>query len=211
MDQPDPGDQPGLAAPRLGGGLSRHPPPGDRGVPRDPQTLRRLQPQGAEPAPRRARSPTSSWKPCATATSSSCARPKDGSERGKVDARSPVPEAGRDPPATGEPYIIFIDQVNRSMPKHHRDLGLKVSTSNLCSEITLPTGRDHLGADRTAVCCLSSLSLETWDEWNGDKQLHRGRHALPRQRAVRLYRPRARTRWPAPSTAPSASARSAWA
>src|SRR3546814_15365984 len=56
------------------------------------------------------------------------------------------------------------------MPKHHRDLGLKVTTSNLCSEITLPTGRDHLGNDRTAVCCLSSLNLETWDEWSGDKK-----------------------------------------
>ena len=55
------------------------------------------------------------------------------------------------------------------MPKHHRDLGLKVSTSNLCSEITLPTGKDHLGVDRTAVCCLSSLNLETWDEWSKDK------------------------------------------
>ena len=55
------------------------------------------------------------------------------------------------------------------MPAHHRELGLKVSTSNLCSEITLPTGVDHLGNDRTAVCCLSSLNLETWDEWNGDK------------------------------------------
>jgi len=44
-------------------------------------------------------------------------------------------------------------------------LGLKVSTSNLCSEITLPTGRDHDGRDRTAVCCLSSLNIETWDEW----------------------------------------------
>ena len=55
------------------------------------------------------------------------------------------------------------------MPKHHRDLGLKVTTSNLCSEITLPTGTDHLGAERTAVCCLRSLNLETWDEWNGDK------------------------------------------
>ena len=40
---------------------------------------------------------------------------------------------------TGEPYIVFSDTVNRMMPKHHRDLGLKVSTSNLCSEITLPT------------------------------------------------------------------------
>ena len=56
------------------------------------------------------------------------------------------------------------------MPQHHRELGLKVSTSNLCSEITLPTGRDHLGNDRTAVCCLSSLNLETWDEWHEDKR-----------------------------------------
>jgi ribonucleoside-diphosphate reductase alpha chain len=96
--------------------------------------------------------------------------PKDGSERGKVDARSLFQKLVETRLATGEPYIIFIDQVNRSMPKHHRDLGLKVSTSNLCSEITLPTGRDHLGMDRTAVCCLSSLNLETWDQWNGDKQ-----------------------------------------
>src|SRR3546814_7409379 len=55
------------------------------------------------------------------------------------------------------------------MPKHHRELGLKVSTSNLCSEITLPTGKDHLGNDRTAVCCLSSLNLETWDQWKDEK------------------------------------------
>ncbi len=89
--------------------------------------------------------------------------------RGKVDARSLFQKLVETRLATGEPYIIFIDQVNRSMPKHHRDLGLKVSTSNLCCEITLPTGNDHLGDDRTAVCCLSSLNLETWDEWNGDK------------------------------------------
>ena len=95
--------------------------------------------------------------------------PKDGSERGSVDARSLFQKLVETRLATGEPYIIFIDQVNRSMPKHHRDLGLKVTTSNLCSEITLPTGIDHLGAARTAVCCLSSLNLETWDEWNGDK------------------------------------------
>jgi len=96
--------------------------------------------------------------------------PRDGSERGKVDARSLFQKLVETRLATGEPYIIFIDAVNKAMPKHHRDLGLKVSTSNLCSEITLPTGRDHLGADRTAVCCLSSLNLETWDEWNKDKQ-----------------------------------------
>src|SRR5437868_7418307 len=95
--------------------------------------------------------------------------PKDGSVRGKVDARALFQKLVETRLATGEPYIIFIDAVNKATPKHHRDLGLKVTTSNLCSEITLPTGKDHLGADRTAVCCLSSLNLETWDEWNKDK------------------------------------------
>jgi ribonucleoside-diphosphate reductase alpha chain len=95
--------------------------------------------------------------------------PKDGSVRGKVNARSLFQKLVEVRLATGEPYIVFNDTVNRTMPKHHRDLGLKVSTSNLCSEITLPTGRDHLGNDRTAVCCLSSLNLETWDEWHEDK------------------------------------------
>ena len=70
---------------------------------------------------------------------------------------------------TGEPYLLFADTVNRSMPKHQRDLGLKVTTSNLCSEIMLHTGPDHLGVDRTAVCCLSSLNVETWDEWCNDE------------------------------------------
>jgi ribonucleoside-diphosphate reductase alpha chain len=96
--------------------------------------------------------------------------PKDGSIRATVDARSLFQKLVETRLATGEPYIVFSDTVNRMMPKHHRELGLKVSTSNLCSEITLPTGRDHLGNDRTAVCCLSSLNLETWDEWNGDKR-----------------------------------------
>lgn len=66
---------------------------------------------------------------------------------------------------TGEPYLLFIDSVNRAIPEHHKQLGLKVKTSNLCSEITLPTGTDHLGNERTAVCCLSSLNLEYYDEW----------------------------------------------
>ncbi len=66
---------------------------------------------------------------------------------------------------TGEPYIVFIDHVNRAIPEHHKLAGLYVKTSNLCSEITLPTGRDHLGRDRTAVCCLSSLNLETFTQW----------------------------------------------
>ena len=96
--------------------------------------------------------------------------PRDGSVRKTVDARSLFQKLVETRLATGEPYIVFSDTVNRMMPKHHRELGLKVSTSNLCAEITLPTGIDHLGNDRTAVCCLSSLNLEKWDEWNGDKQ-----------------------------------------
>ncbi|MBS7670808.1 ribonucleoside-diphosphate reductase subunit alpha [Croceicoccus gelatinilyticus] len=96
--------------------------------------------------------------------------PRDGTVRKTVNARALFQKLVETRLATGEPYIVFNDTVNRMMPKHHRELGLKVSTSNLCSEITLPTGRDHLGNDRTAVCCLSSLNLETWDEWKGDKQ-----------------------------------------
>ncbi len=96
--------------------------------------------------------------------------PRDGSVRKTVDARSLFQKLVETRLATGEPYIVFSDTVNRMMPKHHRELGLKVSTSNLCAEITLPTGIDHLGNDRTAVCCLSSLNLEKWDEWQDDKR-----------------------------------------
>jgi len=66
---------------------------------------------------------------------------------------------------TGEPYLIFSDTVNRQMPQHQKDLGLKVKQSNLCSEIMLHTGPDHLGIDRTAVCCLSSVNAEKFLEW----------------------------------------------
>ena len=103
-------------------------------------------------------------------TSFDLVSPKDGSKRGQVDARALFQKLVETRLATGEPYIVFADTVNRAMPRHHRDVGLKVSTSNLCSEITLPTGKDQHGQDRTAVCCLSSLNLETWDEWNGDKR-----------------------------------------
>ena len=71
---------------------------------------------------------------------------------------------------TGEPYIIYIDTVNRQIPQHHKLAGLKVKTSNLCSEITLPTGMDNDGKQRTAVCCLSSLNIDTYDEWKDDSQ-----------------------------------------
>ena len=71
---------------------------------------------------------------------------------------------------TGDPYILFIDAVNKAIPAHHKKLNLTVKTSNLCSEITLPTGIDHLGQDRTAVCCLSSLNLEYYDAWKDNHQ-----------------------------------------
>ena len=64
---------------------------------------------------------------------------------------------------TGEPYIHFIDTSNREMPQFQKDLGLKITQSNLCSEIILPTNKD-----RTAVCCLSSVNLEYYDEWKDD-------------------------------------------
>ncbi|MBU6197584.1 MAG: ribonucleoside-diphosphate reductase subunit alpha [Cyanobacteria bacterium REEB446] len=66
---------------------------------------------------------------------------------------------------TGEPYILFIDTVNKTIPQHHKDKGLFVKQSNLCSEITLPTNRE-----RTAVCCLGSLNLERWDEWKDEAE-----------------------------------------
>ncbi|BAK83103.1 ribonucleotide-diphosphate reductase alpha subunit [Komagataeibacter medellinensis NBRC 3288] len=70
----------------------------------------------------------------------------------------------------GEPYIIFSDHVNNARPEHHKLAGLEVKTSNLCAEITLPTGMDQHGRERTAVCCLSSLNLETWEEWKDNPQ-----------------------------------------
>ena len=65
--------------------------------------------------------------------------------------------------ATGEPYLSFIDTIQKSLPLSQKKLGLKVHHSNLCSEITLPTSEE-----RTAVCCLSSLNLEKYDEWKDD-------------------------------------------
>ncbi len=67
--------------------------------------------------------------------------------------------------ATGEPYVSFIDTVNEALPESQKKLGLKFNHSNLCSEITLPTAKD-----RTAVCCLSSVNLEYFDEWKDNPQ-----------------------------------------
>ena len=65
---------------------------------------------------------------------------------------------------TGEPYLHFIDTSNAAMPEFQKKLGLSIKQSNLCSEIILPTDKE-----RTAVCCLSSLNLEYFDEWKNDK------------------------------------------
>ena len=65
---------------------------------------------------------------------------------------------------TGEPYIVNLDRCNEALPQQQKDLGLKVRQSNLCSEITLPTSEE-----RTAVCCLSSVNLEYFDDWKDDE------------------------------------------
>jgi ribonucleoside-diphosphate reductase alpha chain len=91
--------------------------------------------------------------------------PKNGEVLKTVDARTLWQKILEIRLQTGEPYLIFSDTVNRQMAPHQRELGLSVKQSNLCAEIMLHTGRDHLGIDRTAVCCLSSVNAETFLEW----------------------------------------------
>ena len=86
--------------------------------------------------------------------------PKDGRVKDTVDARKLWERVLETRFRTGEPYMNFIDTANRDLPQPLKDLGLKINGSNLCNEIHLPTS-----ADRTAVCCLSSLNLEYYDEW----------------------------------------------
>ena len=95
--------------------------------------------------------------------------PKDNAVQSTVSARNLWIRLLTARVETGEPYMIFIDTVNRLIPQHHKLAGLNVKTSNLCSEITLPTGLDKEGRDRTAVCCLSSLNIEKYDEWENDE------------------------------------------
>lgn len=86
--------------------------------------------------------------------------PKDGAVKETVNARKLWERIIEIRFRTGEPYLNFIDTANRYLPQNLRDLGLRINGSNLCNEIHLPTS-----ADRTAVCCLSSLNLEYYDEW----------------------------------------------
>lgn len=96
--------------------------------------------------------------------------PKDRAVQRKVSARDLWIRILTARVETGEPYMVFIDHVNRAIPEHHKLAGLNVKTSNLCTEITLPTGKDKDGQERTAVCCITSLNLERYDEWESDPQ-----------------------------------------
>ena len=104
---------------------------------------------------------------------------------------------------TGEPYLNFIDRANEFLPQNLKDLGLKIHGSNLCNEIHLPTG-----PDRTAVCCLSSLNLEYYEDWkhttiiedlitmldnvleyfieNAPDEISRARYSAERERSIGL-------------------------
>ena len=86
--------------------------------------------------------------------------PKDDSVKDTINARKLWERILEIRFRTGEPYLNFIDTANNALPQPLKDLGLKINGSNLCNEIHLPTS-----ADRTAVCCLSSLNLEYYDEW----------------------------------------------
>ncbi len=97
--------------------------------------------------------------------------PKDGAIVRKIKARDLWIRILTARIETGEPYILFGDHVNRAIPEHHKLAGLNVKMSNLCSEITLPTGLDHHDMERTAVCCLSSLNLETYEAWRDHPDL----------------------------------------
>ncbi|MAA76795.1 MAG: ribonucleotide-diphosphate reductase subunit alpha [Rhodobiaceae bacterium] len=94
--------------------------------------------------------------------------PKDNSVQASVKARDLWIRMLTARIETGEPYMIFRDTVNNQRPEHQKLLNLEIKTSNLCAEITLPTGQDHLGEDRTAVCCLSSVNVEKYEDWQDD-------------------------------------------
>ena len=86
--------------------------------------------------------------------------PKDGTVKESINARKLWERILETRFRTGEPYLNFIDTANKALPEPLKDLGLKINGSNLCNEIHLPTSED-----RTAVCCLSSLNLEYYDDW----------------------------------------------
>lgn len=129
--------------------------------------------------------------------------PNDGTIRETVSARDLFQRILETRFRTGEPYLNFIDTANRALPQPLKDLGLKIRGSNLCNEIHLPTDED-----RTAVCCLSSVNLESYDDWqdtgmvrdlirmldnvlqvfidNAPDELSRARYSATRERSLGL-------------------------
>lgn len=128
--------------------------------------------------------------------------PHSGEIRDKVSARDLWQSILEARMHTGEPYIHFIDTSNRGMPDFQKKLGLKITHSNLCSEIVLPTDKE-----RTAVCCLTSVNLEYYDEWkenplfikdtaemldnvlqyfidNAPETVHRAKYSAMRERSI---------------------------
>tara|TARA_R100000353_G_scaffold22451_2_gene19865 strand:- start:325 stop:2043 length:1719 start_codon:yes stop_codon:yes gene_type:complete len=88
-------------------------------------------------------------------------------ESGDADARRKWGKLLQKRKATGEPYIMYKGNVNKQNPETYKENGLKVHMTNICSEITLHTDENH-----SFVCCLSSVNLAKYDEWQGTNLVH---------------------------------------
>ena len=210
MDPPDAGDQPGLAAPRLGRRLPRHLAPRDRGVPRDPQTLGRLQPQGLEPPPRRARHRR------VHGGGAQRRRVHPAQPQGRLGARQgrrprAVPEAGRDPPGDRRALHHLHrrgEQVDAQASPRPGAQGHHVQ----------PVQRDH-AADRQGPSrrrphrgLLPVVRSTSRPGTSGTATRRSSRTSCASSTTCSATTsPAPPTRWRAPNIAPSASARWAWA
>ena len=170
-------DQPGLAAPRFGRLLSRHPPSGDRGVPRDPQSLRRLQPQEPEPASRHQHHRRVHGSGARRTRRSALRSPKTGEVLKSVDARKLWQKILELRMQTGEPYLLFTDTVNNAMPAHQRELGLKVTQSNLCSRNHAADRPSTIAASTARPSAASPRSTPRHSSSGRRAELHRGRRS----------------------------------
>ena len=92
--------------------------------------------------------------------------PSDGLVRSTIKARELWSGILKTRSRTGTPYLNFIDTANKHLPDSQRKLGLRIMGSNLCNEIHLATNEE-----RTAVCCLSSVNLEKWDDWHDGRMV----------------------------------------
>jgi len=88
-------------------------------------------------------------------------------EQGNEEARKKWGKLLQKRKATGEPYILFKGNTNKSNPPAYKENGLKVHMTNICSEITLHTDENH-----SFVCCLSSLNLAKYEEWMGTNLIY---------------------------------------